>query len=148
MPTYEYECDACGHAFEKIQRMVDPAVRKCPKCAKLKVRRIISGGSGVIFKGSGFYETDYKRKRPGGGDRGGDARGGSEDAGGGEKGEESSKDKAPSKDESGAKPDDSKSSGKKSSDSKDSAARPAHGDASKRTPSEPKPGKKDSAKKP
>lgn len=63
MPTYEYECDACGHAFEKLQRMTDAAVRKCPKCGKLKVRRLISGGAGVIFKGSGFYETDYKRRR-------------------------------------------------------------------------------------
>ena len=64
MPTYEYECDACGHAFEELQRMSDPVIRKCPKCRKLKVRRLISGGAGVIFKGSGFYETDYKRKRP------------------------------------------------------------------------------------
>jgi putative FmdB family regulatory protein len=71
MPTYEYVCDACGHEFELLQRMSDPAVRKCPECAKLKVRRIISGGAGVIFKGSGFYETDYKRARqgPGGTDR-------------------------------------------------------------------------------
>lgn len=65
MPTYEYECDACGHAFEKLQRMSDPAVRKCPSCGRLKVRRLISGGAGVIFKGSGFYETDYKRGRSG-----------------------------------------------------------------------------------
>ena len=65
MPTYEYECDACGHAFEEFQRMSDPAIRKCPKCRKLKVRRLISGGAGVIFKGSGFYETDYKRNRAG-----------------------------------------------------------------------------------
>jgi putative FmdB family regulatory protein len=65
MPTYEYECDACGHEFELLQRMTDPAVRKCPKCTKLKVRRLISGGAGVIFKGSGFYETDYKRARGG-----------------------------------------------------------------------------------
>jgi putative FmdB family regulatory protein len=63
MPTYEYECDACGHAFERLQSMSEPAVRKCPKCGKLKVRRLISGGAGVIFKGSGFYETDYKRAR-------------------------------------------------------------------------------------
>ena len=67
MPTYEYVCDACDHEFELLQRMSDPAVRKCPKCKKLKVRRIISGGAGVIFKGSGFYETDYKQKRGGSG---------------------------------------------------------------------------------
>jgi putative FmdB family regulatory protein len=75
MPTYEYECDACGHAFERLQRMTDPAVRKCPSCGRLKVRRLISGGAGVIFKGSGFYETDYKRNRGGahGRKRSGDA---------------------------------------------------------------------------
>jgi putative FmdB family regulatory protein len=65
MPTYEYECDACGHRFERLQSMSEPAVRKCPQCRKLKVRRLISGGAGVIFKGSGFYETDYKRNRGG-----------------------------------------------------------------------------------
>lgn len=63
MPTYEYECDACSHRFELLQSMSEPAVRKCPKCKKLKVRRLISGGAGFIFKGSGFYETDYKRNR-------------------------------------------------------------------------------------
>ena len=66
MPTYEYECDACGHAFEELQSITAPAIRKCPKCRKLRVRRIISGGAGLIFKGSGFYETDYKRPRRGG----------------------------------------------------------------------------------
>lgn len=65
MPTYEYACDACGHLFEQWQTMSEPAIRKCPKCRKPKVRRLISGGAGVIFKGSGFYETDYKRNRPG-----------------------------------------------------------------------------------
>jgi len=63
MPTYEYECDACGHEFEELQTMSERPIRKCPKCKKLRVRRLISGGAGVIFKGSGFYETDYKRKR-------------------------------------------------------------------------------------
>ena len=63
MPLYEYECDACGHEFEELQRMSERPIRKCPKCRKLRVRRLISGGAGVIFKGSGFYETDYKRKR-------------------------------------------------------------------------------------
>jgi putative FmdB family regulatory protein len=63
MPTYEYECDACSHRFELLQSMTEPSVRKCPKCKKLKVRRLISGGAGFIFKGSGFYETDYKRNR-------------------------------------------------------------------------------------
>src|SRR5207247_2848565 len=65
MPTYEYECSACGHEFETIQNMSEGALRKCPKCGKLKLERLISGGAGVIFKGSGFYETDYKRNRRG-----------------------------------------------------------------------------------
>jgi putative FmdB family regulatory protein len=61
MPTYEYECDACGHTFEEFQSMSDAALRKCPKCKKMKLQRLIGSGAGIIFKGSGFYETDYKR---------------------------------------------------------------------------------------
>jgi putative FmdB family regulatory protein len=60
MPTYEYECLDCKVRFEEFQRMKDPAIRKCPKCGG-RVRRIISGGAGLIFKGSGFYATDYKK---------------------------------------------------------------------------------------
>ena len=62
MPTYEYECQACGHLFEALQTMTEPKLTKCPKCKKQKLARLIGSGSGVIFKGSGFYETDYKRK--------------------------------------------------------------------------------------
>lgn len=62
MPTYEYECDACGHTFEEFQSMTAAPIKKCPECRKLKVRRKIGSGAGIIFKGSGFYETDYKRK--------------------------------------------------------------------------------------
>ncbi|MHC4883603.1 MAG: FmdB family zinc ribbon protein [Planctomycetota bacterium] len=61
MPTYEYECSACEHAFEKFQSMSARPVKKCPECGKNKVQRLIGAGSGIIFKGSGFYETDYKR---------------------------------------------------------------------------------------
>lgn len=61
MPTYDYECDKCGHRFEKFQKMADEPLKQCPKC-KGKVHRLIGGGSGIIFKGSGFYETDYKKK--------------------------------------------------------------------------------------
>jgi len=64
MPTYEYECDACGHKFEKFQSMSDPVLRKCPACGKRKLQRLMGTGAGIIFKGSGFYETDYKRKAP------------------------------------------------------------------------------------
>ena len=60
MPTYDYECSACGHTFEKFQFITAPAVRKCPECGKLKVRRLIGTGAGIIFKGSGFYQTDYR----------------------------------------------------------------------------------------
>ena len=65
MPTYEYECRACKHAFETMHGMTAPVLRKCPKCGKMRLQRLISGGAGVIFKGSGFYETDYKRNRRG-----------------------------------------------------------------------------------
>lgn len=61
MPTYEYECAHCGHKFEAVQKMTDKHLEKCPKCDK-KVRRLISSGSGIIFKGSGFYATDYRKK--------------------------------------------------------------------------------------
>lgn len=60
MPTYDYECKACGHTFEKFQSITASAVRKCPECSKLKVKRLIGTGAGVIFKGSGFYQTDYR----------------------------------------------------------------------------------------
>ena len=62
MPTYLYNCDACNHEFEEFQKITDDPIHKCPKCKKLKVRKIITGGAGVIFKGSGFYANDYKRK--------------------------------------------------------------------------------------
>lgn len=62
MPTYEYECDVCGHEFEEFQSMSDKPLKKCPSCGKNKLQRLIGAGAGIIFKGSGFYETDYKRK--------------------------------------------------------------------------------------
>jgi putative FmdB family regulatory protein len=60
MPTYDYQCDACGHEFEKFQSITARPTRKCPACGKNKARRLIGIGAGVIFKGSGFYQTDYK----------------------------------------------------------------------------------------
>jgi len=57
MPTYEYECKSCSHSFEVFQSMSDPPIKDCPECGK-EVRRLIFGGTGVIFKGSGFYVTD------------------------------------------------------------------------------------------
>ena len=61
MPTYEYECLKCGHRFEEFQKMSDEPVKICPKCSE-KVRKLISKGGGIIFKGTGFYATDYARK--------------------------------------------------------------------------------------
>lgn len=60
MPTYEYICTKCGHEFEAFQSITEEPVKTCPKC-KGKVERKISGGAGLIFKGSGFYITDYKK---------------------------------------------------------------------------------------
>jgi len=60
MPTYEYKCPKCGTRFERLQKISAPAGAPCPKC-RAKAERLISGGHGLVFKGSGFYETDYKR---------------------------------------------------------------------------------------
>ncbi|MEO0964406.1 MAG: zinc ribbon domain-containing protein [Planctomycetota bacterium] len=60
MPTYEYACENCGHQFEEFQSMSAKPLRKCPACGELKLKRLIGIGAGVIFKGSGFYETDYR----------------------------------------------------------------------------------------
>jgi putative FmdB family regulatory protein len=61
MPTYEYRCQKCDHTFEAFQSMTEKPLRKCPKCGGA-VKRLISSGAGLIFKGSGFYITDYKNK--------------------------------------------------------------------------------------
>ena len=61
MPTYEYECTKCHHLLEEFQKITDQPLTKCPVCGG-KLRRLISGGSGLIFKGSGFYATDYRKK--------------------------------------------------------------------------------------
>ena len=60
MPTYDYKCSACGHAFEKFQSISAATLRKCPKCGKNALKRLIGTGAGVIFRGGGFYETDYR----------------------------------------------------------------------------------------
>lgn len=60
MPTYDYVCSACGHRFEEFQSMTAALLKKCPACKKQKLERLIGAGAGVIFKGSGFYQTDYK----------------------------------------------------------------------------------------
>ena len=61
MPTYEFRCSS-GHEFEQFQSMKDEPLKKCPKCKKAGLKRLVGGGAGLIFKGSGFYITDYKNK--------------------------------------------------------------------------------------
>jgi len=65
MPTYDYECQSCGHVFEYFQSMSDDPLKECPKCGK-EVKRLIGGGMGIIFKGSGFYVTDNRSGSTGG----------------------------------------------------------------------------------
>lgn len=60
MPTYEYRCDSCTHQFDELQSFSDPPLTKCPKCGKKKLRRLFGTGAAVLFKGSGFYQTDYR----------------------------------------------------------------------------------------
>ena len=106
MPTYDYECDAWGHEFELFQSISAPVKRKCPECSKLKLRRLFGTGAAVVFKGSGFYETDYR----------------SDSYKKGAEKEKKASDKKKSSDTSSAKKTDSKSSssGTQSSKSKNS----------------------------
>lgn len=60
MPTYDYECDGCGHKFELFQSITANPQRKCPRCGKLRLRRLFGTGAAIVFKSSGFYETDYR----------------------------------------------------------------------------------------
>ena len=60
MPTYEYQCDACQHNLDEFQSFSDPPLKKCPKCGKSKLRRVFGAGAAIIFKGAGFYQTDYR----------------------------------------------------------------------------------------
>ncbi len=86
MPTYEYVCEACGHEFERFQKISADPVRKCPECGRRKVRRRISVGGGLVFKGPGFYATDYRKPPPPG-----EADGGSKEKSTGEKRSDSEK---------------------------------------------------------
>jgi putative FmdB family regulatory protein len=60
MPTYEYRCDACGHTFDELQSFKDEPLKVCPKCHQETLRRLFGTGAAILFKGSGFYETDYR----------------------------------------------------------------------------------------
>ncbi len=93
MPTYEYACQKCAHTFEQFQSMRDDPLVRCPACGKKSLKRLLGGGAGLIFKGSGFYITDYRK---GGSGKGSEAKGGGESKGGESKGGES-KPAAPAK---------------------------------------------------
>ena len=84
MPTYEYECRHCRHRFEEFQSINDAPLSRCPKCGRA-VRRLFGGGLGIIFKGSGFYTTDYKRTSSVGGNGSSRAKEASSDSKSGEK---------------------------------------------------------------
>src|SRR5947199_10627458 len=60
MPTYEYVCEGCGHRFDEFQSFKDDALKVCPKCHEERLRRLFGTGAAILFKGSGFYETDYR----------------------------------------------------------------------------------------
>lgn len=60
MPTYDYECPDCQHVFEEFQSITAKPLKRCPECGRQRLRRLIGAGAGLIFKGSGFYETDYR----------------------------------------------------------------------------------------
>ncbi len=128
MPTYEYECKKCGHQFETVQSIKDDRLKKCPKSecpdgsGKGKVERLIGAGGGLLFKGSGFYITDYrsdnykksaKADKPGGGDKSSNDKSSND---------KSSNDKSSGSTSSDAKTSDGKSSDGKSSTGKSSSA--------------------------
>lgn len=60
MPTYEYECQACGHRFDEFQSMKEEPLTRCPECKKKKLRRLFGTGAALLFRGDGFYQTDYR----------------------------------------------------------------------------------------
>ena len=105
MPTYDYECDACAHKFEQFQGINDPVLTKCPECKKKKLRRLFGTGGAIVFKGSGFYQTDYRSENY--------KKGASADKSAGE-----------------SKSSESKSSDTKSSESKSSDSKPASSSSS------------------
>jgi putative FmdB family regulatory protein len=86
MPTYDYVCRSCGHTFEAFQSMLDQPMVTCPQCAEPSLKRLVGSGAGLIFKGSGFYITDYKKSPGGNKEAAGEAKagGGEGKTGGGE----------------------------------------------------------------
>ncbi len=103
MPTYEYECKACGYHFEELQRITDEPLKRCPRCSKSALRRLFGGGLGIIFKGSGFYTTDYRKSSSIGGNGSGKSSAGSSEPKSGEsKGSESKGSDSRSSEKSGS----------------------------------------------
>lgn len=113
MPTYEYKCAACEHAFEQFQSMKDKTLRTCPSCKKPKLERLIGIGAAVLFKGSGFYQTDYRSESY-------------KKAADADKPAGASSDSKPND----SKPGDSKASDSKPSDSKSSDSKPVESKSS------------------
>ncbi len=111
MPTYDYECQSCGHRFEKFQSMTARVLRKCPECAERSLQRLIGPGGGFIFKGGGFYTTDYRSQS---------YRDGEKAASGKGKGDGAEKAKSDAKSDSASK---SKDSSSKDSSSKGSSSK-------------------------
>lgn len=107
MPTYDYECDACGHTFEHFQSISDEVLKKCPACHKKKLRRLFGTGGAIVFKGSGFYTTDYRSDS---------YKKGAEKAEKSEQARSESKSEKKSESKSESKPDTKKSGPKKSTD--------------------------------
>ena len=116
MPTYDYQCQACGHTWELFQSMNDSPVRSCPKCKKRKAKRLLGVGAGLIFKGTGFYETDYKNKS------GSDKKEGSSDGDAGSSDSSKSSDSGNSSDSSKSSDSGKSSDSSKTSDSKSSSS--------------------------
>ena len=74
MPTYSYICESCGHKFDQLQTMLDTALKTCPVCSEDALKRLVGAGAGLIFKGSGFYITDYARKSGDSGNKSNDSK--------------------------------------------------------------------------
>ena len=113
MPLYEYQCEACGHRFEKIQKYSDPLIEECPKCGEPKVQKLVSSPA-IQFKGTGWYITDYAKKNTVDASKAGDSKDGDS---------KSSDSKGSDSKSADAKSSDSKSSDSKSSDSKSSESK-------------------------
>jgi putative FmdB family regulatory protein len=135
MPTYEYKCDACGATFERFQPITSAPIKRCPECGKAKVRRLIGTGAGLIFKGSGFYITDYRDKSYA--DKAKAESGGS----GGDGGGESSKEKAGGDAKSETKAE-AKTEAKPAADAKPVEPKPTASKSAAKPKSEPKSPKK------